>query len=313
MAPGWTKIQDLGTVRHGSGGLFVNDHQFLVIGGRSSLRDKEEDTEYREKCEYYDTKTGSWSSVPILMVGGRAQFGVAKVRKTIYVVGGRNSEGIHTNSLLSLDLAKGDLAKIKKTKTWKIMEPMKEKRAKHACVAHKNFIYVFGGQDGKGDNLDTAERFDVEKMRWERLPEMPDGARRSCAAAVVGNNIYVVGGKGPTGWGALKSTIVFDIKKQRWKEPLVSDMKAGRRKLKVVAADGHVVAIGASIWDRSDSSSIEILDTNDNTWTLHELKMNAKREYAMADYCKSTEEIFVAGGFQEKTAETLHFKAGDLI
>ena len=58
-------------------------------------------------------------------------------------------------------------------------------------MAHGGFFYLFGGEGAA--TFDEAERYDPVADAWESLTPMPT-ARHGLGAAVLGNDIYVVGG-----------------------------------------------------------------------------------------------------------------------
>ncbi|KAK7098958.1 uncharacterized protein [Littorina saxatilis] len=88
------------------------------------------------------------------------------------------------------------------TNKWKRLKDMKTGRRSHCSVSVGNCIFVLGGKDDKlfiqKDTLDSVEVFDLEN-KGQGWRVVTGGALpvpvRSMAAAVVGDNIYIFGGR----------------------------------------------------------------------------------------------------------------------
>lgn len=318
------------------GGVCVNDHQFLVIG-QSSGRPAG-----YARCEYYDTHTEKWKDLPIYLplrqvlgdrvsvMGGSwdfyfsTNFGVASLRNQLFVMGGCDSSlsGRSQSDLISIDIPDGDLSNITST-DWQKLAPMKYPRKFFACVSHSKHIYVFGGANyvgmlnGDPDRPEAPERYDTETNEWTTLPTMPGGRRTACAAAVVGNKIYVVGG-----WNdseTLASVIVFDTSKQQWESldddgsgreegldsiesstrdlyKIVPDMKTKRYKMVVEAVDNFLFVIGGMDEEDNELFSIEVLNTETNSWKCATSRIDHGRYNPVIGFLKETNEIILAGG-----------------
>jgi len=296
----------------GAGGILINDQQFLVIGGF------DENRKMLSSCEYYDRKTEAWNSLPIIMPTGRFYCGVARVGNRVYVMGGWVGSDMFSSSvgsdLISIDVLGNDLPTLLAANKWKTLTSMNHTRGAFACVLHSNSIYVFGGYIEGSDMTNTAERYNIEANQWENLPNMP-GTRSGSSAGVIGNKIYVVGGEDDYD-NVLATTIVFDTSTQQW-EPstAVPYMKTKRCRLSVVIVDHFVIAIGGMNQSGGRLSTIEVLDTQRNSWNDAPTPMKQGRDGLVATFLKETNEIIIAGGRdndynQLNTADSISFKKG---
>ena len=81
----------------------------------------------------------------------------------LYITGGieYNSEKSKSNALLCIDITKEDDMKIKKLSNMNIA------RCSHTMISEGKYLYVVGGE-----NMNSVERYDIEKDIWEILPSM---------------------------------------------------------------------------------------------------------------------------------------------
>ena len=134
---------------------------------------------------------------------------------------------------------------------------------------------------------------------------MPNGSRTDCAAGVVGNKIYVIGGYNreydstPGMDFSMSSTIVYDTTTEKW-EPkpsahAVPDMKKGRFNFLVVVVDDRFVVAMGGIGSKGDNwETIDVLDTERNTW--YPAKSPGHSDYIMGGFLKETREMIVVRG-----------------
>lgn len=66
-------------------------------------------------------------------------------------------------------------------------------------MVYDNRMYVFGGSDGEGRMYNDIWAFDFQTRTWNQIPAagfIPT-AREHCAAALVDDALYVIGGRDP--------------------------------------------------------------------------------------------------------------------
>eukprot|EP00531_Pseudo-nitzschia_arenysensis_P007626 CAMPEP_0116118718 /NCGR_PEP_ID=MMETSP0329-20121206/2256_1 /TAXON_ID=697910 /ORGANISM="Pseudo-nitzschia arenysensis, Strain B593" /LENGTH=462 /DNA_ID=CAMNT_0003612369 /DNA_START=89 /DNA_END=1474 /DNA_ORIENTATION=+ len=282
----WQSLSPMTIERAGAGGTCVNDCQFLVIGGVT------ETDETLPSSEFYDLHDREWHNLPIGMPKNLRYPGVAKIDGTLFVMGGKetnNSDPI--NDLFSIDLPQ-DLKMLTETK-WKSLAPMKEARDAFVCASDSRYIYVFGGSDGAGVSLGTAERFDIKTNQWEILPKLPGGARQYPAIGMIGNKIYIIGGIDEDE-NPLASTIVFDVSKQEWESNNVSDMEMARFGASSVVVDHFIIVIGG--WHKHFRATAEVFDTIENAWTLTTVHLEEEKALSTVGFFKKRNTIILAGG-----------------
>eukprot|EP01083_Nonionella_stella_P198841 729722_1 len=108
----------------------------------------------------------------------------------LYVLGGNNGSSIKSVQMLSLS-----------TYLWTSnTPPMQVARYSHACLVHKNYLWVFGGESGDSDGTSTKhavnERIQVTQITdntWQFIDSFSVGL--TAIRAVSWNDvIYIIGG-----------------------------------------------------------------------------------------------------------------------
>ena len=111
----------------------------------------------------------------------------------------------------------------------------------------QRYIVVLGGHNGITQASDSVERFDVVNRRWDVMPHMTC-PRSSCAAAVLNENIYVVGGvttRGAAGKVISSSTAErFDIVTATWQA--IPSMSIRRVAMGMAALNGSLYVVGGT-------------------------------------------------------------------
>ncbi|PPQ64520.1 hypothetical protein CVT26_002059 [Gymnopilus dilepis] len=145
---------------------------------------------------------------------GRYGHAVTMVGTKFFVFGGQVGEDFLN------DLWAFDLNSLKTRSAWEQWEPVSSERPAprtgHVCITYEDQIIVFGGTDGKYHYNDTWS-FNLQTRRWTELNCIGfiPSAREGHAAAIVGNVIYVFGGRGIDGKD-LSDLAAFKISNQRW-------------------------------------------------------------------------------------------------
>jgi hypothetical protein len=122
-------------------------------------------------------------------------------------------------------------------------------------------LYVTGGYDVSGATGIT-EVYDPQSSTWTTVSSMPAQLGELGGAAFSGN-LYVVGGLDNSG-NPQASIYVYAPQTDTW-STLPSSLSAGRNNIGVVALDGLLCAAGG--YTSSPSNTLEVLDTDDVTWS----------------------------------------------
>ena len=123
-------------------------------------------------------------------------------------------------------------------------------------------FYVAGGYDVTTEATGITELYDPQTSTWTTVsPMTPQLAE--LGGAVFGGNLYVVGGLDNTST-AQPDVYVYTPQSDTW-STLSSTLSAGRSNIGVVAFDGLIYAAGGST--SSPSNALEVLDTDDVTWS----------------------------------------------
>jgi N-acetylneuraminic acid mutarotase len=180
----------------------------------------------------------------------RAEPAAAAVGRTIYVVGGFIGPNT-TNQVERYDPVRD---------RWQLVKPMPVALNHPSAVSYRGDLYVLGGYTGGvsnpgvptggvADASDAFLRYDPETGSWSRMPRLPI-ARSAAAAAVIGDKLYVAGGRNrlptyATSEGLLKRLDIFDFRTRTWSRG--PDMAIAREHLAGAAAGGAFYALGGRL------------------------------------------------------------------
>lgn len=81
------------------------------------------------------------------------------------------------------------------TKKWQTLAPLPQAQGGLACAAHKQYIYVFGGEyfDNGGGVYAEVWQYDIASDKWQAAGTMPK-PRHGLGALSVAGDIYVIAG-----------------------------------------------------------------------------------------------------------------------
>jgi hypothetical protein len=162
----------------------------------------------------------------------------ARLGDVVYVVGGFDTTG-HTSAVVQrLDL---------RTQRWNAVAPMPEALNHMSAIGYRGRLYVVGGYASPTDTSTDAVtgfwRYDPATGHWHTMPPAPV-PRAAAGAAVLGQRLYVVGGRNDAS-AALSSLAIFDFDTGRW--TLGPSLEHAREHLAAVAAGGAVWALGGRV------------------------------------------------------------------
>ncbi|QRV83089.1 cell polarity protein [Ceratobasidium sp. AG-Ba] len=245
----------------------------LIVWGGDTLAkegDRNDDGLY-----LLNLSTRDWTRVSVVGPAPLGRYGHAVgMCGNKFIVFGGQVDGEFLNDLWCFDLQ----SLVRGTSAWEQLVPAPgneapPRRTGHVLVTYENKIYIFGGTDGAFHYNDTWV-FDLATRTWTELTcigfiPVP---REGHAAALVGDVMYVFGGRGVDGkdLGDLGS---FKISNQRWYMfQNMGPQPSGRSGHAMATADGRMFVIGGESGDASgaaagtpqkdDSLLVHVLDTN---------------------------------------------------
>jgi N-acetylneuraminic acid mutarotase len=200
--------------------------KLYVVGGET-----EDGGETLRSVEVYDFATQQWSLLLTEMATAHSEHGCVVCEDKLYVVGGMDAEGTELASVEVYDFA---------TEAWSILPAMPQARAviNNAVVQHKGKVCVVGGG---GEQLQSVAVYDIATEEWSVLPVEMMVNRRAHAAAVHGNQIYVLGGA-DEGYTTLRSVEAYDIAAGKW-SMMSAEMQVARSAFAAAVHGDNLYAI----------------------------------------------------------------------
>jgi N-acetylneuraminic acid mutarotase len=159
---------------------------------------------------------------------------------------------------------------------WRELSPMPEgtERGSSAIGVRGSTVYLAGGMrtltpgpGGLQDTVDLVQSYDAVTGRWRTLPSLPQ-ARDHVGGAVVGNRLYVVGGRDRGQVNVRDSVYALNLSTHRWSAR--APMPTARGGIATAVVGDTIYAFGGE-GNTDDSTSIfdqvEAYDTSRDRWT----------------------------------------------
>ncbi|MBI2858078.1 MAG: kelch-like protein [Chloroflexi bacterium] len=205
------------------------------------------------------TPTPSWSTRAPLPEAN-SEFALTEWDGKIYVIGGYPSTRITVTAVQVYDSRRDH---------WEITTPLPQPINHGMAAAVNGKVYVIGGQTTASGNLeeagylDTVFEYDPSTARWTPRATMPT-KRSAGAPAVIGDKIYVAGGRPPRG----NDFAVYDTRANTW--TVLPDVPTQRNHLVAAAIDGKIYVVGGRFgggFNSEVTNVVEAYDPTTNTWT----------------------------------------------
>ena len=230
----------------------------LVIGGWNG-------SNILQSVECFDFKVNQWSAL-CEMPDSRSYCGGAVVRDKVYVVGGRDRNGV-SNSVCMYDPSMN---------TWTSSIPSMQSEREGLGVAVLNdCIYAVGGRNREEGSLNTAEVLDMTEggtQEWRNISSM-NTRRWGVGVAAMNGRLYAVGGW--DGRQRLSSVESYDPERNVWSN--IADLSVPRGGAGVAVVDGVLYCVGG--WSSTGAvKTVEKYNEDTNTWSLV-AEMNHSRSY----------------------------------
>ena len=254
----WTVGERMPTKRLETSGVTL-DNKIYVIGGMN----KRGSTDI---VEVYNTDTNKWSKVSPLPER-LDHTATATFEGKIYVAGGFNSSGISTKFLFIYDPV---------TDKWQRAANMPTARGALTAKFVNGILYAIGGDETVLYDLNkvynpqgvvtTNEAYNPESNSWTIKSPMPT-PRDHLSSAIIGESIYVVGGRqpdiGPL-FKDLNSNERYDPVNDTWRK--LDPLPTNRSGLAAASHDGKVYAIGGESTKKTFDNN-EVYDPETDDWT----------------------------------------------
>jgi N-acetylneuraminic acid mutarotase len=187
-----------------------------------------------------------------------SEMAVAELDGKIYLLGGYPSSPAESQSVVAVYTIESD--------TWGFAAELPVALHHPVAVGLTGKVYSLGGQLRSGETARTLA-YDPALDQWTDLSPMPT-ARGGGAAAVIGDQIYVAGGRSP----AANAFEVYDAGDDEWTVlPDLPQSFPGRNHLAATAIGGKVYVAGGRYDGDGFSSpmtrSLDIYDPVSNGWT----------------------------------------------
>lgn len=254
----WTDGEKMPSERLESSAVTL-DNKIYVIGGM----DERGSTDV---VEVYDTDTNKWSKVSSLPE--RLDHpAAATFEGKIYVAGGFNSSGVSTKFLFVYDPV---------TDKWQRAADMPTARGALTAKFVDGILYAIGGDETVLYDLNKVynpqgvvtsnEAYDPETNSWTVKSPMPT-PRDHLTSAVIGESIYVLGGRqpdiGPL-FKDLNSNERYDPVNDTWQ--MLEPVPTNRSGLASESHDGKIYVFGGESTKKTFDNN-EAYDPETNSWT----------------------------------------------
>ena len=146
--------------------------------------------------------------------------------------------------------------------TWQAAPSMLYARAAHAVVSDGAVVYALGGTGVGGKPVLAVEAFDG--TAWREVTQLPGAGLNAPAAALLDDEIYVIGGFNTVTNLPSDRVLVFDVRTRAWSEATPLPQPRGGHAAIVVDRRIHVIGGGNS---QSTLADHDAYDPHTGHWT----------------------------------------------
>jgi N-acetylneuraminic acid mutarotase len=176
---------------------------------------------------------------------------------------------------------------------WILSQPMSSARTGIGITNYNNIIYTFGGP-GTNDleRSNIIEIYDINKQYWKTLNNIMPIARFEFGTAIIGDNIYLVGGIGNNNI-ILNDHYSYNIFNNTWKQ--LTPIPTARKQLaSVVLDDNTICSFGGQDANKINLATVECYNIINNSWNKFVPSMPSARATLAA--VKLNNYIYIFGG-----------------
>lgn len=181
-------------------------------------------------------------------------------------------------------------------------------RSEGTAVSRGAFLYSLGGR--AAGPLAALDRYDAFADRWTSLANMPT-ARAGLASAVLGSQIYAIGGRrntqGPCSGKELRAVERYDTRSDTWVR--LAPLPTARSDVAAAAVNGKIYVFGGCRTDpvtgvRTFLRAVDIYSPKTNSWSRAPRNLPARRaafyQVAALGTTGPTPKVYIVGGWNGK-------------
>ncbi|XP_007657600.2 ectoderm-neural cortex protein 1-like [Ornithorhynchus anatinus] len=206
----------------------------------------------------YDTLHDEWAKAAPMLVA-RFGHGSAELAHGLYVVGGHTAGSSSFPASPSVSLKQVEHYDPQADK-WTLVAPLREGVSNAAVVGAKMKLFVFGGTSVSQEKLPKVQCFDPCQNRWTVPAGCPQPWRYT-AAAVVGNQVIVIGGD--TEFSA-SSAYRFHSDTYQWSK--FGDVTAKRISCRAVTSGNKLYVVGGYCGTQR-GKTLDCYDPSSDSWS----------------------------------------------
>jgi N-acetylneuraminic acid mutarotase len=164
-------------------------------------------------------------------------------------------------------------------------------RSGASAVQYKGNYFIFGGRDESFDPLNDLWRFDPASSEWTKLNPTGDTPqpRDAHAAAVVGENMVIIGGDGDT--GPLVSVYVYNFTTNHWVKGANFTGNSSLLYTPVTSVHGDEVHVMGTT-----GSTVYVYNVVDAQWTSRAISGDAPTPREQAQFAQVGRSTYIFGG-----------------
>lgn len=298
-------------------GMVVVDGLIYLMGGFIPAGDGTQDLGYRTSrwAHRYDPKTDQWTQLPDLPARREYTRAIAG-DKEVYVLGGfvQGKPGLPSADVFRLDVTQTPLQ-------WQTITPLTVPRTHTAVGKAGHQLIVAGGNKydiaQKGYSPQTIQNVtDVLDLTqpdqgWKQRATIPGNPRGWCAAAVVNNQFYMLGG---VTWTAkarerLQESLRYDPARDEWQRLTDPPLPISGWACEVFQ-DRHLILIGGAARHWSDVAFV--YDTQTDRWSRMANALPLGGFFNDPGVCIIGDTIYIAGGEGAGGSHFNHFLVGKI-
>lgn len=278
--------QNAPTPRHENAYIEVGGN-FYLLGGRSGRR-----------TEVYDPTDSTWSNRSFPPISQIHHFQAVAIGDTVYIV------SAYTDTYPDETVVDHVYKYATNNDQWVVGSeiPASRRRASGGVALYNGKIYLVGGSTGghggSSVRYNYFDEYDPVTDTWTTLPNAPH-TRDHVHAAVIGDKLYVAGGRNGNNGDTVKETDVYNFNTGQWStlSSPSGDLPTERAGASSVAVGHHVVVIGGESTQTLAHNEVEALNTLTNTWVTMQ-PLNVGRHGTQAIFYN--DDIYIVAGAGEQ-------------